>query len=164
MYLFFFLGFHMQVISYDIYLSLSDLLHSVWLSLGPSMLLQMAFFVVSFCGRVALHCMFFHQWPFRVLSHPDCCESCCNEHGVHCGFFVCLLLFVLIKVQSDWGCILNASQLGSSRSMLNHTGSVCPSHSWTHRTKPVSRYVRPRFSAKVILVFPPVPTLETVVL
>ena len=48
--------------------------------------------------------------------------------------------------------------------MLNHTGSVCPSHSWAHRTKPVLRHVRPHFSAKVILVFPPVPTLETMVL
>ena len=30
--------------SYDICLSLSDLLHSAWQSLGPSMLLQMALF------------------------------------------------------------------------------------------------------------------------
>ena len=39
-----FLRFHLKVISYDICLSLSDWLHSVWQSLGPFMLLQMALF------------------------------------------------------------------------------------------------------------------------
>ena len=35
---------HIQVISYGVCLSLSDFLHSIWESLVPSMLLQMAFF------------------------------------------------------------------------------------------------------------------------
>ena len=77
---------------------------------------------------------------------------------------IVVFLFVLIRVQSDWGCILNTSQLGSSRLMLSGTGTVCPSHSWTHRTKPVLAHVRPGFSTKVILVFPPVPTLDTMLL
>ena len=75
-----------------------------------------------------------------------------------------VFLFVLIRVQSDWGCILNTSPLGSSRLMLSSTRMVCPSHSWTHRTKPVLAHVRPRFSTKVILVFPPVLTLDTMLL
>ena len=36
--------FHIEVISYGICLSLSDLLHLVWSSLSPFMLLQVALF------------------------------------------------------------------------------------------------------------------------
>ena len=73
-----------SVISYDICLALSDLLHSVWQSLGPSMLLQMALFhsflwlsnipiyvfnIVAYSGRrVASQC---HQDPWLLLHLPS---------------------------------------------------------------------------------------------
>ena len=58
---------------HDICLSVSDLLHLVWQSLGPSMLLQMALFC-SFYSWVIFHCVcicvcvcvFSHVWLFET--------------------------------------------------------------------------------------------------
>ena len=46
------------MISYNMCLSLPDLLHSVWWSLGPSTLLQMASFHSFFKGWVIVHCIY----------------------------------------------------------------------------------------------------------
>ena len=51
--LYHFFRLHMWVVSYGICLSLSDLLHLVWISLGPSILLQMA----RFHSKVLETCM-----------------------------------------------------------------------------------------------------------
>ena len=55
------------MISYDICLSLSDLLHSVWQSLGPFMLLQMALF----CSLLWLSNT---PW-YTYLLYPFICQS-----------------------------------------------------------------------------------------
>ena len=52
--------------SLDICLSLSDLLHSVWWSLGPSMMLQMALFH-SLYGWVVFHCVDVPHLTYRLL-------------------------------------------------------------------------------------------------
>ena len=58
--------------SYDICLFLSNLLHLVWLSLGPSMLLQMALFH-SLYGWVIFHCIYVHLlYPFLFNGHLGC--------------------------------------------------------------------------------------------
>ena len=72
--------------SYDIY-PLSDLFHSLWHSLGPSILLQMALFH-SFSGWVIFHCIyvsqlvypFLCQWSFELLPWLGYCKQCCKEH------------------------------------------------------------------------------------
>ena len=82
-----FFRFHIQTISYDICLFLFDLLHSVWQSLGPSMLLQMTLFC-SFYGWVTFHYIhvphllypFLCWWIFRLLPCLGYCKQCCNEH------------------------------------------------------------------------------------
>ena len=68
------------MISYDICLFLSDLLHLVWSSLGLSMLLQMALF--HFYGRVIFHCVYVSHllypflcfWTFMLLPCLSYCK------------------------------------------------------------------------------------------
>ena len=68
-------------------MSLSNLLHSVWQSLSPSMLLQMALFH-SFNGWVIFHPIyvphllypFLYQWTLRLLPCLGYCKQYCNEH------------------------------------------------------------------------------------
>ena len=75
--------FHIWGMSYDISHSLSDLLDSVWQSLGPHMLLQMALFH-SFYYWVISHCVyeshliypFLCWWTFRLLPCLDHCKQC----------------------------------------------------------------------------------------
>ena len=58
--------------SYDISPSLSDLVHSVWYSLGPSMLLQVVLFH-SFNGWVIFYCLYVpHLYPFLCHGHLGC--------------------------------------------------------------------------------------------
>ena len=86
-FLFFFFRFHIYVLAYGICFSLSDLLHSVWQTLGPSTSLQITQFCF-FYGWVIFHCIyvshllypFICQWIFRLLPCPGYCEYCCNEH------------------------------------------------------------------------------------
>ena len=81
------LRFHIQAV----YFSFSGLLHLVWQSLGPSMLLQMALFhslfvtelylIVCVCVCVShLLYAFICRGTFRLLSCPGYCKQCCNEH------------------------------------------------------------------------------------
>ena len=83
--------------SYNSSSSLSDFLHSVWQSLGPSMLLQMVWFH-SINGWVIFHCInvphllypFFWQWAFwSLLCYLFCCWVSAAALGIflrHTGF------------------------------------------------------------------------------
>ena len=72
-------------VCHDISPALSDLVHSVWYSLGPSVLLQMALFH-SFNGWVIFYYLyvphlypFLCRWTFRLLIYLGYCKWCCNE-------------------------------------------------------------------------------------
>ena len=76
--------------SYDIFPSLSDLLHSVWQSVGPSMLLQIRLFH-SFNGWVVFHCTYVPHlypvlcwWTFRLFP----CLGHCEHTTVNIGEYV----------------------------------------------------------------------------
>ena len=59
------------MIAYDVWLSLSDLLHLVWKSLGPSMLLQMALCSFLWLSNSPLHiCTIFFN-HFSVKGYLD---------------------------------------------------------------------------------------------
>ena len=78
--LYHFSRFHIYALIYDICFSLSDLLHSVWQSLGPSTSLQMTQFR-SFLWLI-FHCIyvphllypFVCRWTFRLLPCPGYCK------------------------------------------------------------------------------------------
>ena len=78
--LYHFSRFHIYVLIYDVCFSLSDLLHSVWQSLGPSTSLQMTQFR-SFLWRI-FHCIYVPHllypfvcwWAFRLLPWPGYCK------------------------------------------------------------------------------------------
>ena len=70
----YFSRFHIYVLIYDICLFLSDLLHSVWQSLGPSMSLRMTQFL-PFYGWVIFHCIYIYHIlfiHFSVDGHSGC--------------------------------------------------------------------------------------------
>ena len=82
------------MISYGICLSLSDLFHLMWSSLGPSMLLQWHYFSL-FYGLVVSHCIciypiffipFICWWTFSSLP----CLAAVNT-GVHVSFWIIVL-------------------------------------------------------------------------
>jgi len=81
------------VISYGICLSLSDLLHLVWESLVPSMLLQMALFY-SFYGWVVFHCVYISHllnpftcwWTFKLFPCLGYVNSAAMNIWVHVSF------------------------------------------------------------------------------
>ena len=78
---FFFFRFHIYVLAYGICFPLSDLLHSVWQTLGPSTSLQITQFWF-FYGWVIFHCIyvphllypFICQWTLRLLPCPGYCK------------------------------------------------------------------------------------------
>ena len=80
---------------YDIDFSLSDLLHSIWQSLGPSKSLQMAEFHY-FYAWVIFHCivlyvshrlyLFICQCTFRLPPYHGYQKKCCSEHWGACIF------------------------------------------------------------------------------
>ena len=80
---------------YDICFSLSDLLHSVWHSLGPSTSLQMTQFR-SFLCWVIFHCIyvphllypFICQWAFRLLIYLAIVNSAAMNIGVYVSFWI----------------------------------------------------------------------------
>ena len=80
----FFFRFHICVLAYGIWFSLSDLLHSVWQTLTPSTSLQMTpfrFFLIFHCIYVPhLLCPFICQWTLRLFPCLGHCEWCCCEH------------------------------------------------------------------------------------
>ena len=83
--------------SYNISPSLSDLLHLVWQSIGPFMLLQMHYFIL-FNGWVIFHCIyvphlypFLCWWTFVLLPCLGCCNSASMNMGVHLSFQIVVL-------------------------------------------------------------------------
>ena len=78
---------HTYVLIYDICISLFDILHSVWQSLGPSIFLQWPSFI-HFCGWVIFRCVYTpHLYPLICLptfsSKEPACQ--CGRHKRH-GF------------------------------------------------------------------------------
>ena len=105
---FFFFRFHIYVLAYGICFSLSDLLHSVWWTLGPSTSLQITQFCF-FYGWVTFHCIyvphllypFICQWPLRMLPCPGYCKQSCNEHF---GTWLFLNYGLLRVYAQQWDC------------------------------------------------------------
>ena len=77
---FFFFRFHIYALAYGICFSLSDLLHSVWQTLGPSTSLQITQF--RFFLWLIFHCIyvprllypFICRWTFRLVPCPGYCK------------------------------------------------------------------------------------------
>ena len=77
---FFFFSFHIYVLAYGICFSLSDLLHSVWQTPGPSTSLQITQF--RFFLWLIVHCIyvphlfypFICRWTLRLLPCPGYCK------------------------------------------------------------------------------------------
>ena len=73
-----FFRFHTYVLAHGIYFSLSDLLHSVSQSLGPSTSLQIIRFflwLIFHCIYVPhLHYLFTCRWTLRLLPCPGYCK------------------------------------------------------------------------------------------
>ena len=78
--LYHFSRFHIYAFIYNICFSLSDLLHSVWQSLGPSMSLQMIQFcsflwwIFHFIYVPHLLYPFICWWAFRLFPWPGYCK------------------------------------------------------------------------------------------
>ena len=78
--IFFLFRFHIYVLAYGICFSLSDLLHSVWQTLGPSTSLQITQF--PFFLWLIFHCIyvphllypFICWWTLRLLPCPGYCK------------------------------------------------------------------------------------------
>ena len=72
--------------------SFSDLLHSVWRSEGPPMLVQMAWFHSFYWSgnipliHVPLLYPFFCWWTFRLLPCLGYCKQCFSEYWGACAF------------------------------------------------------------------------------
>ena len=79
--LYYFYRFHIYALIYGIRFSLSDLLHSVWQTLGPSNLYKWPNFI-SFYGWVIFHYIyvphllypFICWWTFRLFPCPGYCK------------------------------------------------------------------------------------------
>ena len=80
--IFVFFRFHIYMLAYSICFSLSDLLHSVWQTLGPSTSLQITQFRFFLYSWVIFHCIyvppllyqFICRWTLRLLACPGCCK------------------------------------------------------------------------------------------
>ena len=79
--------------SYVICLSVSDLLHSVWQSLGPSCNCKWhSFFLFYDCIYVSLLSPFLCPWIFRLFPRSCYCKPCSNEHCGACIFSIMVFM------------------------------------------------------------------------
>ena len=117
----------MYVLAYCICFSLSDLLHSVWQSLGSSPSLQITQFS-SFLrlSNIPLYNVphllypFICRWTLRLLPCPGYCKQSCNEH---CGTWL-FLNYGFLRVYASSGI---AGSYGSSIcSFLRNLHAVLP--------------------------------------
>ena len=93
---------------YDICFSLSDLLHFIRQTLGPSTSLQMTYFrSISWLSEI--HCVsvphlvysFICRWTWRLFPSPGSCKQCCKEHWSACVF----LSYGFLSVYAhEWDC------------------------------------------------------------
>ena len=90
--------------------SLSDLLHSVWQSLGPSTSLQMTQFI-PFYDWVIFHCIYVCTtsssfiplfMDIRLCPCPGHCKYCCSEHWGACIFWNYGFLWVCVQGLDCW--------------------------------------------------------------
>ena len=79
--------------SYDICLSVHDLLHSVWQSLGPSCNCKRHSFILFYnCIHVSLLYPFLCPCTFRLFPCSGYCKQCRNEHCGACIFSVMVFI------------------------------------------------------------------------
>ena len=127
--------------SYDI--SLSGLLHLVWHSLGPHMLLQMALFssfswlnniplFIHTCIHIYIYIYpphllypFLCWWTFRLFPHLGYYKQCYSEHlgGCMCIFGPCFSLDICSGVWLQGHKVTIFRFLGNLHTIL-HTGSA----------------------------------------
>ena len=92
--------FHIYALIDDICFSLSNLLHSVWVSRSTHVSTKWPNFI-PFYGWVIFHCIcvphlypFICWWAFRLLPWPDYYKYCCSEHWGACVFLNYSFLWV----------------------------------------------------------------------
>ena len=97
------------MISSNICLTLSDLLHLGQSSLGPSMLLQLALFSsILWLSHIPLYIcityslpIFICWWTFWLLPCLRYCKECCSEHWGRCVFSIYAFLQICTQ---EWTC------------------------------------------------------------
>jgi len=104
------------MISYGICLSLSDLIHSGWESLVPSMLLQMALFC-SFYGWIVLHCVYIHH-IFLIQSSVNGHLGCCHVLAIAKSASVNMWVHVSFSRKVLSGCMPKSGMAGSYGSSM----------------------------------------------
>ena len=99
--------FHIYGFIYSICFSLSDLLHTIGQTLGPSMSVQITLFHSFYwLSNIPLYIYVPHllypficQWTFRYLPCLGYCKYCCSEHwGVYNPSEALSLLVILISL------------------------------------------------------------------
>ena len=89
------------MLEYNIYLSLSGLLHSVWYILGSFTSLKLTQ-SIPFYGWVICHCVYVPQllypficwWASRSLPSSSYCKYCYNENGIQ-NYYSSFPIFVI---------------------------------------------------------------------
>ena len=129
--LYYFSNFLIYVLIYDICFSLSDSLHSVWQTLGPSTSPQRTQFCSYLWLRNILLCHiyvthlypFTYWWTFMLFPYPDYDKQCCSEHWgayilwnygflwVYAEDYMQFYLVTLLPVRIPWGLLNETDRL-----------------------------------------------------